>query len=438
MAPETDTLTHLLETFLSAFKLGRVEVGGEAWSLLSILATLEILLASLWWTLRGDNFTAPFLKKVILIGFFIFVVSNWDSLITQVVAGFIHTGETAARAAGGSVVSIENPSAIIDAGFRAALPIFNHIKNFTSISSVLSNVPDILLSIIASFIIVGAYFVMAIQVFVTRLEFGLIATLGLILVPFGVFKQTAFLTEKVFGAIISFGVKLMVLSFIISVTFPVLVQYQLPPDPDWPQLFSMMAIALAVMALAWHAPGVAAGLLSGSPTLTAGSAVGTALATGAAGAGAGFALGQASRTGVGSLSAVKKGASLSSSGVSGVSHTAAKAAGAVHGSINAPGSTLGSLAQRASSAGASKFQQTVGSPLRAASNSIKESYKSGREFRPASQQTSEAVKKMAPAKASNASSFSSSVAAIDIVKRSVPEEEQPQVSNSTPVRRGGR
>jgi type IV secretion system protein TrbL len=66
------------------------------------------------------------------------------------------------------------------------------------------------------------YFIIAIQVFVTYLEFGIVSTLGLILIPFGVLKHTSFLCEKVFGAIISFGVKLMVLGLLVSITVPVL------------------------------------------------------------------------------------------------------------------------------------------------------------------------------------------------------------------------
>lgn len=58
---------------------------------------------------------------------------------------------------------------------------------------------------------------MALQITLCRIEFGLIATLGLILVPFGVFKHTAFIAEKLFAALISFGIKLMVLSFIIAI-----------------------------------------------------------------------------------------------------------------------------------------------------------------------------------------------------------------------------
>lgn len=77
-----------------------------------------------------------------------------------------------------------------------------------------------------------AYFVLALQIFLTRIEFALISTLGLFLISFGVFKYTAFMAEKVFGAIISFGVKFMVLSFIVSVGLPLMETLSLPEDPS--------------------------------------------------------------------------------------------------------------------------------------------------------------------------------------------------------------
>ena len=61
------------------------------------------------------------------------------------------------------------------------------------------------------------YFLIGIQIFITYLEFYVIATLALILLPFGVNRRTAFLGEKAIGAVLSFGIKLMVLAFIAAV-----------------------------------------------------------------------------------------------------------------------------------------------------------------------------------------------------------------------------
>jgi len=284
MTADTGTLTTVLTQFLDVFKMGRGNVAGSAWSLLTTLAAIELILASLWWALTGQDAIVALIKKILTIGFFIFVVQNYDSLLHTVIEGFIQTGKTASSSGGDSLASVRDPSTIIDAGFFVALPILEHLQSFSE-WDVLFHIHDIIITGLCGLGILGAYFIIAIQVFVTYLEFAIVSTLGLIFIPFGVFRHTRFLAEKAFGSIIAFGIKLMVLGLLVSVTVPVLNAYSLPADPTWTQLFNMLVLCFAIAGLAWHAPGVAAGLLSGGPSLTAGTAGGTALAGAAAGIG---------------------------------------------------------------------------------------------------------------------------------------------------------
>jgi len=132
-------------------------------------------------------------------------------------------------------------------------------------------------------------------VFITYLEFYLISALGLILVPFGVFKHTSFLAEKVFGAIIAFGIRLMVLAFILSVTQQTLSSFVLPPDPTVKQISLVLFTAVTVMGLSWHAPAIASGLMAGSPGLGLGAVAGTGLAVAGVVAAAGSMVTEAAR-----------------------------------------------------------------------------------------------------------------------------------------------
>lgn len=284
MTADTGTLTTVLTQFLDVFRMGRVNLGGSAWSLLATLATIELILASLWWALTGQDAIVALIKKILSIGFFIFVIQNYDSLLHTVIEGFIQTGKMASSSGGDGLASVRDPSTIIDAGFFVALPILEHLQSFSE-WDVLFHIHDIIITGLCGLGILGAYFIIAIQVFVTYLEFAIVSTLGLIFIPFGVFRHTRFLAEKAFGSIVAFGIKLMVLGLLVSVTVPVLKSYSLPADPTWTQLFNMLVLCFAIAGLAWHAPGVAAGLLSGGPSLTAGTAGGTALAGAAAGIG---------------------------------------------------------------------------------------------------------------------------------------------------------
>jgi type IV secretion system protein TrbL len=70
----------------------------------------------------------------------------------------------------------------------------------------------------------------------------------------------------------------MVLSFIASAAIPLVQLWSLPNPPLVEDCFHLLLGSLAIAMLAWHVPNLAAGLLSGYPSLHAGSAAGFALA----------------------------------------------------------------------------------------------------------------------------------------------------------------
>jgi type IV secretion system protein TrbL len=212
---------------------------------------------------------------MLLYGLFVWLVTSWPSLIGSVLDGFMQVGVRA----GGSTMSVSeftNPSKIAGLGLVATEPIFLHIRDYGFFSG-LKNIGDVLITGLCGIAIVAGFFVIAIQVFVLFLEFYVIAVCSLILVPFGVNQYTAWISEQTFGTLLGHGVKLMVLAFITSLAFPVLARLglALPPDPTLKQILSMACGVWAITVLCLHAPRIAAGMLAGSPALTAGMAAST-------------------------------------------------------------------------------------------------------------------------------------------------------------------
>ena len=70
---------------------------------------------------------------------------------------------------------------------------------------------------IAWLIVVISFIIMAIQLFISLIEFKLTTLAGFVLVPFGLFGRTAFLAEKVLGNVVSSGVKVLVLAVIVGI-----------------------------------------------------------------------------------------------------------------------------------------------------------------------------------------------------------------------------
>ena len=441
MIAETGSLTAVLEQFLSVLHLGQIGVQASALNLLTKIATIEIILASLWWAMSGNEALGSLLKKLLYIGFFVLVIDNYDALLNTVVEGFIQTGKTASSAGGDALASVRDPSTIVDAGFFVALPVLEHLTTYSNFD-VITHLHDVLITGICGLAILTAYFIIAIQVFVTYLEFALVSTLGLILIPFGVFKHTAFLAETVFGAIISFGVKLMVLGLLVSVTVPVLKGFTLPPDPTWSQLFNLVLVSFAIAALAWHAPGVAAGLMTGGPALTAGSA-GDAAVAGAAGGATALAL---------TSSSLRAPSQIGASGVS-----ATKAAASGLGAI-AGGSRVGIEKARAKGAGALGVGTgaTIGAlkgathgaltPVRDAKETISEGYQRKKTSVPgyleavgehspknSTKQKGSSLQDQIKIESDGSSKVTRSASALRNLRKSVPKTARPQGSTTAPL-----
>src|SRR3546814_19421063 len=79
------------------------------------------------------------------------------------------------------------------------------------------NFIQIIVLLFAWAIVLLAFFVLAIQLFITLIEFKLATLCGFVLIPFGLFGKTAFMAERVLGNVISSGVKVLVLAVIIGI-----------------------------------------------------------------------------------------------------------------------------------------------------------------------------------------------------------------------------
>src|SRR5450755_2396050 len=370
MPADTSILTSLLNAFVGVFSAGPGLLAPTAARILFLISAIELTLAGLWWALKGENILVGLLQKTLLIGLFAFFVLNWPTFLNAVLNGFIWVGFQAGGAGpAAGILLIKDPSSIVDQAMAITLPISDKLSSFswTSIGSLILYGWAYIFTILA-------FFFLALQVFVTYLEFYIVAALTLVLVPFGVFKHTAFIAERALGTVISFGVKLMVLSFIIAAAGPVLVSITVAPNPSLTQAYAVLLAAMAIAYLAWHAPAIAGGMISGGPSLTAGSAAGFVAATTLG------ALGGAAATS----------AAVRASAAAGMSATraAAGAAGTLRagGALGMAGAQIGgagplgqatAAARGAGGAVVRSIAEAATRPFATAGRSIKESFEAG-------------------------------------------------------------
>ena len=219
-----------------------------------------------------------------------------------------------ASAATISATDLMRPGFVAATGFKASQPLLDQAGSLMGFTSFFDNVVTITVLLIAWLIVLLAFFILSVQLFITIIEFKLTTLAGFVLVPFALFGKTSFLAERVLGNVMTSGIKLMVLAIVVGVGSTLFGTISAPPTGDitLEQAAAHILAAIAVFGLAIFAPGIAAGLISGAPQLGAGAAVGTAAglaAAGVAGAAGAGALARAGMAGAGR--AVTSAASLS-------------------------------------------------------------------------------------------------------------------------------
>ncbi len=269
--PETPgILTNIMQNFLGVFSGGFARLAPWATALFIVLATIEIVWAALYWALQGENFLPQLLQKIMAIGIFAYLVLNWPALCRTVMDGFISTGAMAGNGGGGAgVPNLRDPSQVLNVFWTLAEPIAEYTQTLG-----LMDIGKIILIGLGYIILAIAIFIIAIQCALTYLEFYVVAVIATVLVPFGLNKHFSFLAERAFGSVISHGIKLAVLSFILTAASPVLSNLLTPGGANaitYNLVFNLDAAALLIAFLAWHAPSVAAGLFGGGPALHAGT-----------------------------------------------------------------------------------------------------------------------------------------------------------------------
>src|SRR3546814_442209 len=266
----------------SGFGLIAGDVGFLASSLIVIDVTLALLFAT-WGA--SDDVVARLVKKTLQVGFFAFLIANWNGLAKIIYLSFSGIGLKAAGS--GNPDDLLHPGRIAKIGIDAGRPLLDQASLLAGPVGVFTNLADIAVLLLAFAIVLLAFFIIAIQLFVTLIEFKLVTLAGFVLVPFGLFGRTAFLAERVLGHVMATGVKVLVLAVIIGIGTTIFDEFVREFGATPPTLEEVGAIALAsltLLGLAIFGPAIAAGLISGGPQLGAGAAVATGLVAGGAGA----------------------------------------------------------------------------------------------------------------------------------------------------------
>lgn len=284
MAASMQTSNDLMVVFSNTVSAGFDALQGPISGLFGIIIALVVALTGIQWALSSNReVLAAGFGKVLLIGFFAYVVNDWQSLAETIQRGFVDLG---LRAGGGSLGRGDflNPGAILQQGWEIVKALGETPAPVNNPLDVMGNLTDALILGLAMIGIMLAFAILALQIIVTLLEFKIVTLGGFVLLPFGIWSKSAFLAERPLGFVVSSGLKVLALAIVVSGARTVFDQLQPSANPDLYETLAILAASLLLAMLAIFIPNLAAALVTGGPALGAGAAVtgGLAVAGGAA------------------------------------------------------------------------------------------------------------------------------------------------------------
>ena len=272
-------IDRFLDTFARYIDSGFGLLQPEVAYLSSTLVVIDVTLAALFWAMGGEEVMPRLVKKILYVGAFAFIIGNFNWLASVVFRSFAGLGLKASGASIGEAQLLQ-PGRLATVGVQAAQPMLDEIGKLAGFPSVFTNIDTIVVLFVAWIIVIVAFFILAVQLFVSVLEFKLTTLAGFVLVPFALWNRTSFLAEKVLGNVVASGIKVLVLAVIVGIGTGLFSEFQSAAGAE-PTISDALAIVLAsvsLLGLGIFGPGIANGLVSGAPQLGAGSAVGTAAA----------------------------------------------------------------------------------------------------------------------------------------------------------------
>jgi P-type conjugative transfer protein TrbL len=255
----------LTSAFIDPISGGFGVLSRYALPLLGLLGAIYLTLRIAETVVRGgalNDLLATFIWTLVKIGVFYWIIVIFRDLTLAALDTFVTWG----LAPGGGQFGLPDflrPSSIVDAGFRAAVPIQDFIVRQTGWAAV-KNWGQIMLYRAAYVAVVIGFVGMALAVMVALIEMHLAIMAGIVLFPWGILSYTMFLSELAIAWIAAGLVRMFITAGLMGVSVPLFALAALPIGPGLdPDMYGSMILAIVAVlfaVLVWIIPNRAAGM----------------------------------------------------------------------------------------------------------------------------------------------------------------------------------
>ena len=260
--------------------LGNGSMMGFAYSLYGKLIALDFIIGIIMNLIKfngGSSFIAFTITKMFKYGFWVWIISNWRDIVFTVMDSFTKAGSSFGLGA----EALIKPSKLINMGFIYAMPYFEYLWDLKF------DTQKLILCCFAIFAAIGvvtAFVFIALNIFVTVVEFYIVTTLLWLLIPFSVNEKTEKFSSNCYNFIFGCGVKLLFSGAILGMTVDALNAskslFDITKEPTAAGLITVV-ICWAFAYLACEVPALAGAMLSGNPALSSHNLIAHTLGAGA-------------------------------------------------------------------------------------------------------------------------------------------------------------
>ncbi len=277
------TVNSFLDRFIAVADTGFGLIQGDVGYVLNALIVISIVLAGVQWALAQEAPIAPFFRKVLFVGFFAFLINNWNTLASAINRSGAELG---LRAGGGglSLPDLHNPGRIAEIGselFGQTIELgegMNIFTDFLTLTTIL----------ISALLVLLAFFILALQIFVALIAFKIGSLVAFVALPWGVFAGTSWVAERPLGWVVGSAMRLFVLALVASVAINFVATLPGAFSLDDGGVLNVLLFGLTILALAWFAPQLASEVVQGQPHLSGSDAVRTSVSASAVTIGGGM------------------------------------------------------------------------------------------------------------------------------------------------------
>ena len=194
----------VIDRFLNVFSAyidsGFGLLGGEVAFLTATLVVIDMTIAGLFWALshatgQADDVLVRLIRKVLYVGAFAYIIGNFNTLAGIVFRSFAGLG-LMASGTGMTAAEFLQPGRLAKVGVDAGAPILEQISEMSGFPEVFVNITPIVVLFLAWLVVILTFFVLAIQLFITLIEFKLTTLAGFVLVPFALCLRTHSYIER--------------------------------------------------------------------------------------------------------------------------------------------------------------------------------------------------------------------------------------------------